>query len=171
MKKSAESPNNRRGFIKGIAAGLVGAFFAVRGTGTAEALPRSSSPMPKLNLPPFVVPAYIRPLSPSRIGPTATGPPPFYVREIREWHKLVARYVRQRRGTIGTYEVRLDLSEVNRYDSTDDPYLPVIQWTIVTVATASNGDTVVQSYFTSGQWYFPERRFSTITMDPYEEEA
>jgi len=169
VKKSAESPNNRRGFIKGIAAGLVGAFFAVRGTGTAEALPQSSSPMPRLNLPPFVVPSGSRPLSTSRIGPTATGPPPFYIREIREWHKLVARSVRQRRGTIGTYEVRLDLSEVNQYDS--PPYLPAIQWTIVTVATASNGETVVQSYFTAGQWYFPERRFSTITMDPYEEES
>jgi hypothetical protein len=165
VKKSAESPSNRRGFIKGIAAGLVGAFFAVRGTGTAEALPHSSSPMPRLNLPPFVVPSVNRPLSPSGIGPTATGPPPFYTREIREWHKLVARSVRQRRGTIGTYEVRLDLSERNQYDHADDPYVPVIQWTIVTVATASNGETVVQSYFTGGQWYFPEQRFSTITME------
>lgn len=126
--------------------------------------------MPRLNLRPFVVPANGRPVDPSRIGPSATGPPPFYVREIREWHKLIARTARQRRGTIGTYEVRLDLSEVNQYDRSEDP-LPLTEWTIVTVATASNGETIVQSYFTSGQWYFPERRFSTITMDPYEEES
>ena len=165
MKKNLDTTNNRRGFIKGIAAGLVGAFFAVRGTGTAEALPQSSSPMQRLNLPPFVVPSVNRPLTPSDIGPTATGPPPYYTREIREWHQLVARSVRQRRGTIGVYEVRLDLSERNQYDQADDPYVPVIQWTIVTVATAFSGETVVQSYFTGDQWYFPEQRFSTITME------
>lgn len=165
MKVPVDSSRERRGFIKGLVAGLVGAFLAVRGAQPVSASRTSAAPMPRLNLAPFVVPAVERPVDPDRIGPTATGPPPFYTEEIRQWHRLVARVVRQPRGTIGWYEVRLDLSEVNRYDRPGDPSLPVIQWTIVSVATASNGETVVQSYFTNYYWYFHERRFTTITME------
>lgn len=165
MKLPVETSKGRRGFIKGLLAGLVGAFLAIRGAQPVSASRSSTVPMPRLNLAPFVVPAGGRPVDPDRIGPSATGPPPFYVEEIRQWHRLVARAARQPRGTIGWYEVRIDLSEVNQYDRSGDPFLPTIQWTIVSVATASNGETVVQSYFTNYYWFYHERRFTTITME------
>jgi hypothetical protein len=153
------SSKERRGFIKGLVAGLVGAFLAVRGAQPVSASRSSAVPMPRLNLPPFVVPANGRPVDPARIGPSAVGPPPYYTEEIGRWHRLVARTARQPRGTIGQYEVRLDLSEVNRYDQPDNPYSPVIQWSIVSIATASNGEVWVQSRFSGAGWTSFEERF------------
>ena len=160
MKAPVDSSKERRGFIKGLVAGLVGAFLAVRGAQPVSASRSSAVPMPRLNLPPFVVPANGRPVDSDRIGPSAVGPPPYYAEEIGRWHRLVARTARQPRGTIGWYEVRLDLSEVNRYDAPETPYSPVVQWSIVGVATASNGEIWVQSRF-SGGWASFEGRFGT----------
>jgi hypothetical protein len=161
----------RRSFVKGLVLSIGGALLMLRGPSPVKARPLNGTQMPRLNLPPFVVPAIGRPVPLESVGPSATGPPPFYTREFREWHKNLARAVRQRRGTIGHYETLLDLSEVNRYDRPDDPHHPVVQWTIVTAVTGLNGETVVQTHFTSGTWYFSEPRIWTTTMDPYAEEV
>ena len=161
MKLPGDSSRERRGFIKGLVAGLVGAFLAVRGAQPVSASRTSAAPMPRLNLAPFVVPANGRPVDPDRIGPAAVGPPPYYLEETGRWHRLVARTARQPRGTIGWYEVRLDLSEVNRYDAPETPYSPVMQWSIVGVATASNGEIWVQSRFSGAGWISFEERFGT----------